>query len=625
MAYYRISPVDGIFFHPTEDGALSYSTGSVAGKNRIDIKTGLYVFYLNDVFNAYEINVAGLRIFPTSKGAFLVYSTPEEVGLYSFNTVLSVDRMKGKEKLTNFMVFPSFVFKGKSDPDESLKDADMVRIASEETFQFVNVVRNPSQELKQAFASEDSKGWEIVRVALSEIRLQMRNFNEYQKKLAATPPASEKDLQEFEVLSSDLMVNEQKKSFLVGKKLEFALTKLINSQTGGIVTAANEVKEALSTMKQYPGVFDAVGMPLLQKYYYPQYFFELQTFRDSPTVKSEMIHPMQAALSSVLPPSRIQPVHETVSTLFFAYFFLDLPDDAFNRFIDTYMEALLKNNQISPQEFSTFALFLSGYLSQAPADSPSTFRSLAYMFQITDSYFSTIKNAKDRYDAMAKSAFTYTQLFSRMKNNLLKKYFYRNQNGILLLKEQYYQAGLVTIADEIVDSMKQVETSARADVTKKETEMTKLAKELGITRPSIYLSKFRVESGYFSDILRIMTTYEEYRKSKILDDEMRTTSGVVLNPETSTLPINREKITEYLSQFNGLDTSTLRILNERTLKTDGFYDISVRILSIPFFFKIADKNHLVYDLRFIRDGAEDRTFEKLPIDFDQREARLRPE
>lgn len=112
----------------------------------------------------------------------------------------------------------------------------------------------------------------------------------------------------------------------------------------------------------------------------------------------------------------------------------------------------------------------------------------------------------------------------------------------------------------------------------------------------------------------IFVDYAGYRKNLTLNDATRNATGILLGG----MKLSKESIQSYMAHFNGVDITTLQVLND--FEKDGFYDVRVTISDRPFSFQLREPGNILTNLMYIDEsGNIVDSFKQATISLDERE------
>lgn len=116
----------------------------------------------------------------------------------------------------------------------------------------------------------------------------------------------------------------------------------------------------------------------------------------------------------------------------------------------------------------------------------------------------------------------------------------------------------------------------------------------------------------------IFANYAEYRKNLSLSEGSKNAMGIVQDKGA----LSEEKLSSYLSRFDGVDVSTLEIKND--FRKDGYYSVAVKIFELPFWFYLRESGHVLENLEFQEaSGTLNTSFKQATLALDEREKILR--
>lgn len=128
-----------------------------------------------------------------------------------------------------------------------------------------------------------------------------------------------------------------------------------------------------------------------------------------------------------------------------------------------------------------------------------------------------------------------------------------------------------------------------------------------------------LEVGQTRKLLTILGDYPKYERENALSSIAQQTTGLVFTQSKE--PLSEAALRNYMGKFANMDVAGMQILNKDTLVQDGYYDIRVAIMGMPFSFKLYPYNgNTIEGLVYSKlDGTTVDTFKDLSISMDERQ------
>ncbi|EKD30440.1 MAG: hypothetical protein ACD_78C00060G0001, partial [uncultured bacterium (gcode 4)] len=613
--YHRFSPIDGVYYRSSEQNPMKVETSG--DKKILTLGTGVFICDFENTLAEYEIHLETAVIRPLERGIFLVDTTRIEPIIFSFNSFLKVGLMgKGETtQTTEFVLFPSLLFRYNPDNTTNLKGADILRISLINSLHYLDLKNQ--EDLGSLFRWENKEDSYFLVSVTDYIKKRVLSFNKlYTEILSADAEKLTKNI----LLNPDniLFVNDTKKEIILRNLLQKEILQLLQKDPTK-KPDDTALRGILSEMKEKsPRLYEA-GMATMKRYYYVTSFSRF-AHSDKAFFVTNTDSPYLSKIEGILWKKKFghNESYRHLSDIFSLYYFSDLSFDNLNTFVNELLANIIDNKILKKDEFLSFTFFVTEYLSGWPfPPSRETLEIASLLSTLTTDYYNTLRDDSKRSVLLSTIFYNYNKIFSRLNRTFTETFFSQTPQGIVL-KDEYVSGNTPTFPQDFLDSFKSVTDSIGNDIESKKQKfytLTQMKQDSNMTDNFTLLSDTLT---YTKKLRDIFLDYPEYLKSIKLNDKNKDARGILI---VQTQEMSRENLETYLSTFNNISLSSLQIFNN--FKKDGFYDVQVGIWGNMFTFKLWSQGHTISDVSYIDTSSKKHVFPNVTITLDQKEEQLK--
>lgn len=637
--YQSINPIDWVYYKAQNFKALRSAT--INWKTTFKITKWEFVFVLNDIFSKYDIEADGFRISQLWKWMFYVNNTWERAKIFSFNSLLNITLLSGKDKISTFELFPSLYFEYNPSYNSVLKNVDILRISTinrvvyidwkeENVIKFFFPEETGNNILKIAYKDTKDKVVKFWKFYSALLWMEMTEIANYwlikgyewmlqnkTKKEILYKNITAKNISE--ILRNDVSKNDINDTDIsVRTKKIKALDDLNKIKIG-------EISKILSSTEDNPTLKNDC-IEIIKNYYYISYFWNVMKSGKKPAI--EWMNNVDAVIKNIFWNSIVWTNHfSTLSEIFFAYDFSEIKPDELDVFIYTYLKDLWDKKIIKDnKDYLSFSFFLSLYANSNSRISVSSVNILLYFLEVFNNYFITLKDPNiekenaQKFSALSMHYYDLSKILLNFNNNLLKKFFEKDWKSVVL-KKDYYKDNSTSrdsnIWTDLLDNINLLNTKWLKEIEDKEKfyvqQLSSFDSVLATKNNFIIVNeKFKV----LSKILYMLNSYGEYYELLKLDEKDRDAQALV---KDNSYIYSAQDAQTYLAKFNGLAIDTLNILNEGTMKDDWFYNLEIKLLDNVLTFNLYPDWHIIKNIVITVNNEKNELYKKQVMNLDEKE------
>ena len=608
--YRKISPIDGMYYH--SNSPKPYNTSkSASWKYIIEIDSWIFVFSLNDIFNKYEIHAKSFVLNQLWKWIFVVVNTEKEHKIYSYSSILNVQIWSQWNGVTNFNLYPSLLFSYNPSLNDELRRSDILRIAT-----LNNIFYLDSKDKKfteSLFWSDNKDKWDkLIKMYEHDLSLKFKKYSNFYSDFL--------NMQDWEIGWNELidkysfmLLNNSKKNIYLKNQLSRNILQYFNyiwkneaDNTDSLsLSLQDSILKTLDEMMQSWWKLHSEWIDILKNYYYISYYWSLLGNDDDIIFKDK--NSFLKIIKKAIPNIIWSEYFSALSDIYLAYNFSDFKKTSLNDNINLYIANAVSKGMIWNNDFLEFSFFLTQYLNYNMDISKSSVDIFSNLISIVNTNFNLVKDEQKKSSILSIQFYNYSKIIDNINNLVLSTYFTKKEKGNVL-KDEFWWENFVNIPKGDILLLKQLYQKWAEDlVSKKEFYKNLWSNDSYTFLKDRYLK--------LKSIISIFENYNDYIVRINLNKENQDLKWLDFITDTE---FKLEDLQEYLSQFNWVDISSLKILND--YKKDLFFNVNLNILGIGFNFKINPNWFIVYDLTF-KDSQWKiiDTFKNLPISFEEKE------
>lgn len=299
--------------------------------------------------------------------------------------------------------------------------------------------------------------------------------------------------------------------------------------------------------------------------------------------------------------------------MYSSYYFAGASKEELAKNTESFIRFLVDGKTIGEKDFLSFVFFLKEYLSiRSNIIDTTSLNTAYYMVRIANFYLATLKGGDEKFAGLSTLFYTFNTIFDGVRDNTIA-HFFEGDSDNLTLKNEYLSGDVPKVSSDFTTSYKKAVDSLADLLTQKHDEFYALlgTKQGDVTDNFMILS---ATTGRLKDLGNIFADYAGYRKNLTLNDATRNATGILLGGTK----LSKESLQAYLARFDGIDLSTLQVLND--FEKDSFYDIRVTINGRPFSFQLREPGNILTNLMYIDEsGNTVDAFKQATISLDDRE------
>lgn len=607
--YLRLSPIAGV----------SYAGGDVPkiSGNSVSIGKGLYFFRLGDIFRDISVEHSDFRIRTIGRGNFYLDTRdPVMIKMFSVSALLAADLLSGKRTVTTAHVFPSTYFGYSPAYNTELKNADILRIATVNTIRYVDL-KNASGD--DPVLGKDAEAREFFAKNLEFEKVRADEFGKaYSEVFRLTDNVPKTDLsEEFGWYFVNL---EKKSAILRGKMLRSLRNLAVAERCEGATKCPDankivtEITDVLSDMESVNPELKRYGISAINQAYYLSYYEPLR--RNDAYFRSKTSNAFVSVVTHAVPSVKIENAdYALLSEMHAAHYYGDRDSDKLDDALNSYVRSLLSGKAIRKTEFLPFSFFLKEYLSREGFVVNRMSLDIAFsLVAVSNEYYETLSSDDQKFSTLTVLYYTYAKIFDRIRKANAAEFLEQREEGVYLKDSYVDQGGNPDLPTGFADSFEALVEAFETPYFK--TQRTLYASFLGKNRDRKVSDTSTLLDKSLSGLkeqLTIFTDYGAYKQRLALDESSREASGLVFEKEYP----SEDEIRKYFSEFTGVETDTLKVINDP--KKDGYSQIDVQILGRPFSFRLfSDEGYRIEGLTFVDGGKEIDSFKHTSVSLDEK-------
>jgi hypothetical protein len=617
--YHRFSPVDGIYYK--SDDIRPFTLSKKEGTNNITFGSGIFICNIQTGIEKYTFHVNDIVFTPKSRGVFLVDTTHIGTTILPLDTFLDIEILEAwKERVVSFTLFPSLLFTHDQSHNTELKDVDILRMSVIDSIRFVDL---QNAEDRKIIFSWENAGWDEVFFTKVQDDITSRI-----KALASVYTAiieqDDKKIQNISFFdaSSSLFINNSKKAILLKNMLIESIVNAIRTSNKWQSTA---IAEILSQMKELDTWVYNEGLAIVKKYYSIalfSYAAQKDGVIDFWAWSSPFVQFVESTINTG-PREKQRGYSRELGKIFWAYYFLSLKTEDLNHAFENSLRKILESKTLSKDEFLPFTFFVTQYLSNGSiVPDEYTLYIISHLIEITNQYYADNQTDDSKIGSITSTIFyNYNKIFTKLRSVFIITFTNNETSGSLTFKNEYIKGGELVISQSLKDAFIKLISLVKTDMLNKQKVLS--WKNLYRWDSQVITNFFSLSRTieWFNTLVLMLTNYQSYLHSSKLDWEDQI-EGIVI---TKWYELSREKLENYLKNFNNLDIASLNLINQNELVKDGFYRVQVNILSNIFTFKLTEENHFISEISYKDAMWTEHTFPNIPVNLDKRQETLEKE
>lgn len=614
---HQFSPIDSIYYKSGDKQPLVIEKRG--GVNIVTFGSGLFVCNIQTGLEKYEFHSSDITIIPRGRGVFLVDTTHEQAGVFSFDTFLDTELVSGAKRLhiTSFTLFPSLLFKHDPRNTLDLKEADIIRISLIDTIRYVDMKTVEDRKILFPWDSANTDEVFLTQVQ-KDISARINAFVELYTSI------SEQNNKKMEGTS---FLNTTSALLINGSKKEVILKNILTENILWLLRYPEKtqyktiIESTISEMKELSPKVYADGLSILRQYYYITLFSHFAV-TDNLSLFSWQESPLLLETEKIITnniQSKQGEYYTHLSNIFSVYYFLTLSQDTLNSSFEKILQKIIENKVLTKNEFLPFAFFVTQYLSTGPAiPNEATMLTISHLFQITNDYYASNKSEKVKLATIASTTFyNYTKIFTKMQSVFFSTFVDKTSAG-LLLKKDYTDGENTNLDQNFIDAFIKVINTAKKDAENKKNALYSKDSFQSDSQVIDSYSLLGTTLRSFDTLISMFSNYPKYLNDFHLNESNKSTRGILIEKGNA---MSREILQTYLKDFNNLDVSSLQVKNN--FQKDGFYEIQVNILGNIFYFKLWEQNHILADISYTDTFWKKHTFPNITIPLDEKKEQLK--
>ena len=268
----------------------------------------------------------------------------------------------------------------------------------------------------------------------------------------------------------------------------------------------------------------------------------------------------------------------------------------------------------------SLSFFLAQYVEKDMNMSENLFTIVRHIFTSTAAYSRTLDNNADKYVILATNYYYNTSVFERLYNNIIQSFFEKSDKGMVIKKEYTYDNVDLSVPAYVFDGISTLVDSVSGDLRFNQRMFYSLKRSFAARDQRDDFSKFNQVFSKYNELKTIFLDYKAYQRKLALDPSSQSIQELDFGSDTNFLTPDYPKT--YLAQFNNVDLSTLKILNN--FKADKFFHLSVSILNNAFDFRLRPDGNIVSEVVITKETGEIvNDFKALSFSLDQKQASLK--
>lgn len=598
--YQSINPIDGIYYKKSEN-ANPIQIKNEPSWIKILVSTGQYVFALNDVFQKYEVIWANFKISQLGKWIFFINNLKDDYKIYSFNSILDVNlidntTVDNKEKsvtTTNFKLFPSLLFKYNPTFNSILKWADILRVSMVDSIYYIDFKELNTPALLTWIKQGEAN---LVYIATEDINKKLKKYKELYKFVLKI---QFNDISWFGLITNyqTLFDNNNKKEIYLKWILIKNFLDLVNGSKTQSENYAN-ISSALDELAIISEDKKNEWIDLLKSYYYLSFYGKI-LIEDNSDLKTDNNSNANKVIRQILKDTSAGEDYFTLlSDIFFSYQFSNVSTDKLDWYLNNYLEDLKKRKILKDTDFLPFSFFLTQYSLTNPRISQNGISVIVYLIEMFDNYYMTIKDDTKWFNALWVQFYNFSKIITNINNWVIKKYFQKSQEGIVL-KPEYIKSNesyseATNLWEGTLDYLSLLYRAWYNDLQNKKPIFSKNLNSL-YDMDILATNYWELAKKYNSllVIINTLTDYNKYFEGLKLNQKNKEAQALIYN---DTISLSAQDLFSYLSKFNWVDLNSILLMNQRTINTDRYYKVQVTFWWSILSFKLNPEWHTLSEM-----------------------------
>lgn len=618
IKYQSLSPIDWIYFQSNEESPLTIDKN--LWKTEISIWEWQYIFILNDIFEKYEINWKDYSISQLWKWVFFVNNVPWDYKVYSFNSILNIKLLEKSKVLIDFDLLPSMIFNYDPNYNEILKWADILRISMIDWIYYIDA---KSPDIYKKLISSDEKE-NFVSISIEDIKKTFKKNKDLYNNSIKTQFNDIKGKEYIEKYNN-FFQNKSKKNIYYKNIIISNLLSILNlkdqdnqikdQKTTKYIDAIKNILEVLS-LESDEVYLDWINT--IKNYYYLAFFGNIVV--NESNLEENNITNINNIIKQIFLDKIIWENHfSKLSDILFSYQFSNLKLEDLHKYIDLYLIDLKDKKILKSADSLSFSFFLTQYSIENNEISANSLNIVIFLSEIFNDYLFTMKVETDRFNNLWVQFFNFWKIIQKVNNQVLTKYF-EKKNWEYILKPIYIDNfNNLKLWEWVLFNLKNLhETSLKDLEGKKDEYYTALNKdkaysEWSANNYSLLLQKLKD----LKNTIDILDNYFEYAEKLKLNKDLRNIKKIV---SVDLIILSKEELIKYLSNFDWVDIQSIKIINEKTIDIDKYYNVSLNIYDSIFNFKLNPDGNIIFDIEIIDStGKTNNLFKMQSIPLDKKE------
>lgn len=567
--------IDG-FYYQSESKEEPFKIKKTDNNIQIVLGKGVFLFSLNDIFYNYTVSSGDYKILPIWKWIFLINNLSWAPIFYSYNSILDVNFLdKSQKPKENFKIFPSFYFKYNT-YDSKVSSFSWGILVESDLKNFYYLDYKDKDFINKIFWGGNLQK-KFLEVSLKRINEEINKNNKAYRDFLINDfnnPITNDLLTKY----PNLFFNETKKGAFYKNELTKNIFLLLNAieknNQDDYDKYKDLIKKNFNDMKFSPEVL-ASGQEIIKKYYYFYNYWNIYTDWTN-IIKKDKLSYVNVIKEIFDPKQYREDYFSTLSNLYMSYDFNFIDHDLLERYLNEYFSYLVEN-KINEKDYPNFIYFASKYLAANLWFTENSYNIFSNLTKLNNKYINSWAKGDNKIEKISLAFTNYSEILRGFYANIINTYFIYRWEDIILLKSNYVSWGSVNLPNNILNSLNALDSLIwdELNLSKKWIDIKQI--------DSTTLEELQKLYEKIDKIYEIVVSYWEYTKDINLNDITRSTTWIKLN--SSQEKLSRENLTEYLSQFNGLDLNTLRILND--FSKDWYYKVMIDIKSSASIFEFS--------------------------------------
>ncbi len=610
--YHQFSPIDGIYYRSDTPNPITKKIEW--DKQIISLGTGVFICNFSDVLVKYEIRIPDAIIEPLERGVFLVDTTGKEQTIFSFNTFLQIGLLEKKQIIptVQFNLLPSLLFKFDPTNTSELKNADIIRIATIHSIRYMDF-KNPL-DIKLLFAWNREKDFYFVESVINHISNRIESFKKLNIEILSK---NDEKLIEDTTINTDsmLFINNAKRTIIFQNLLFKEMLKIFR-QNWMSNTSNIKFRELFTQLKNEEKEIYEMSITMIKRYYYIASFAHFLESNNNESFIVQKDTPLLLEVNHILWGKRkFNDSYRHLSDMYAFYYFSHYNSEHLNTLVNNFLANLIENKILQKEEFLPFTFFVTEYLAWWPFISDKdTIQIISHLLSLTNDYFSTRPEDDKRLPLLSTIFYNYNRIFTKFNTVFEKNFCIVTQRGLIFQPKYLNENKNVTFPKEFTIAFEKLITFIKSDISNKKQifyTLTSIKQNSNTNDQYIILNRTLWNTYKLSEMF---LNYPNYKTMMSLNDVNKKATGILFQKK---IPLYIKEPTEYLSRFNNIDLSTIRVINNFIV--DNFYKIIVNIWTNIFTFNLWREEHVISDISYTDSEGKKYTFPDIIITLDKKE------